>query len=94
MLALAFGWSVSKPDPAPVVTRSELVTPPTADPYAFALSPDGRQIVFVASAEGVQQLWLRPLDQTTAEPLAGTEGAAAPFWAPDGRALGFFADAS
>ena len=94
VLALAFGWSVSKPDPAPVVTRSELVTPPTADPYAFALSPDGRQIVFVASAEGVQQLWLRPLDQTTAEPLAGTEGAAAPFWAPDGRALGFFADAS
>ena len=29
----------------------------------------------------------------TAQPLAGTEGASYPFWAPDGRAIGFFADA-
>ena len=38
------------------------------------------------------QLWLRPLDQVRAQPLAGTEGAGYPFWAPDGRAIGFFAD--
>jgi Tol biopolymer transport system component len=75
------------------LTRLELSTPPTTDPFSFALSPDGRQIVFVAAAEGVSKLWLRPLDQTIAQPLAGTEGASAPFWAPDGRALGFFADA-
>jgi Tol biopolymer transport system component len=70
----------------------ELSTPPTADPFSFALSPDGRQIVFVAEAEGASKLWLRPLDQTTAQPLAGTDRARAPFWAPDGRAIGFFAD--
>ena len=35
---------------------------------------------------------MRPLDQVTALPLAGTEGASYPFWAPDGRAIGFFAD--
>jgi hypothetical protein len=35
---------------------------------------------------------VRPLDQVTAQPLAGTEGASYPFWAPDGRAIGFFAD--
>ena len=28
---------------------------------------------------------------TTAQPLAGTEGATFPFWAPDGRAVAFFA---
>ena len=28
---------------------------------------------------------------TTAQPLAGTEGAASPFWSPDGRSLAFFA---
>ena len=28
---------------------------------------------------------------STAQPLAGTEGASYPFWAPDGRAIGFFA---
>ena len=41
---------------------------------------------------GVPRLWVRPLDQVTAQPLAGTEGASYPFWAPDGRAIGFFAD--
>jgi Tol biopolymer transport system component len=75
------------------VTRLDLVTPPTADPFSFALSPDGRQIVFAAVAEGGAKLWLRSLDQTDARPLAGTEGASAPFWRPDGRAVGFFADA-
>jgi len=28
----------------------------------------------------------------TAQPLAGAEGASFSFWAPDGRAIGFFAD--
>ena len=31
---------------------------------SFALSPDGRQIVFVASGDGASRLWLRPLDAT------------------------------
>jgi serine/threonine protein kinase/Tol biopolymer transport system component len=77
----------------PPVTRLDLVTPPTDDPFSFALSPDGRQVAFVANVSGgAPQLWLRPLDQVTAQPLAGTEGATYPFWAPDGRAVGFFAD--
>ena len=44
-------------------------------PTSFALSPDGRQIVFVASGDGASRLWLRSLAATTAQPLAGTEGA-------------------
>ena len=76
----------------PTVTRLDVVTPPTEDPMSFALSPDGRQLVFVASVENVSRLWVRPLDQTTAQPLPGTDGASYPFWSPDGRALGFFAD--
>ena len=58
---------------------------------SFALSPDGRQIVFVASGDGASRLWLRSLATTTAQPLAGTEGATSPFWAPDSRSVGFFA---
>jgi Tol biopolymer transport system component len=57
----------------------------------FALSADGRQLAFVAMAQGVPRLWVRPLDQLTAHPLAGTDGASYPFWAPDGKAIGFFA---
>ena len=78
--------------PSRLPTRFEIPTPPTSDPVSFALSADGRQLAFVATAEGAPRLWVRPLDQVTAQPLAGTEGASYPFWAPDGRAIGFFAD--
>ena len=37
------------------------------------------------------QLWVRSLDSTAAQPLAGTEDASFPFWSPDSRSLGFFA---
>ena len=63
------------PPPAPPETRVDIVTPATDQPTSFALSPDGRQIVFVASGDGASRLWLRSLATTTAQPLAGTEGA-------------------
>ena len=72
--------------------RTELVTPSTPDPLSLALSPDGRQIVFVAFGERSSQLWLRRLDTENEQPLAGTENASSPFWSPDSRSVGFFAD--
>ncbi len=48
--------------------------------------------VFVAQGGEGSQLFRRPLAQDVAQPLAGTAGAAFPFWAPDGRAIAFFAD--
>ena len=71
--------------------RLEIVTPPGADPAGFAMSPDGRALVFQATVEGKSQLWLRPLDSEAARPLAGTEGAAFPFWSPNNESVGFFA---
>ena len=82
------------PPPAPPEARLDIVTPATDRPRSFALSPDGRQIVFVAPGDGGSRLWLRSLATTTAQPLAGTEGAAYPFWSPDSRSVGFFADKS
>ncbi len=79
------------PSPAPLETRTEIVTPGADDLTSFALSPDGRQIVFVASGDGASRLWLRSLAITTAQPLPGTEGARFPFWAPDSRSIAFFA---
>jgi serine/threonine protein kinase len=77
----------------PPEIRLEVSTPSTTDPFSFAISPDGRRLVFVASNEGKSQLWVRPLDSVTAQPLAGTEGATYPFWSPDSATIGFFADA-
>ncbi len=80
-----------RPSPG-LVTRLDLSTPSSGDPVSFALSPDGRQFVFVAGDGIESRLWLRPLDRADAQPLAGTEGASYPFWAPTGRSIGFFAD--
>jgi Tol biopolymer transport system component len=57
----------------------------------FALSPDGRHIVFVATTSGPARLFLRSLSTLTAKPLSGTEGANYPFWSPDSRFVAFFA---
>ncbi len=57
------------------------------------LSPDGVSIAFVATgADGKTALWIRPMNALEGHMLPGTEGAIFPFWSPDGRALGFFAD--
>lgn len=76
--------------PLPSEMRLHIATPPGN--ASFALSPDGTKIVFAATVDGKSQLWLRSLDSDKAEPLAGTEHAILPFWSPDSRSLGFFAD--
>jgi Tol biopolymer transport system component len=59
----------------------------------FALSPDGRAMVFVANSSGAgPMIWMRSVDQVTARPLPGTEHAQLPFWSPDSRWVGFFAE--
>jgi eukaryotic-like serine/threonine-protein kinase len=79
--------------PAPSEIRLEVNTPSTSDPVSFAISPDGRRLVFLASNEGKSQLWVRSMDSVAAQPLALTDGASYPFWSPDSASVGFFADA-
>jgi serine/threonine protein kinase/Tol biopolymer transport system component len=57
------------------------------------ISPDGTRLVYVATgSDGKQLLWVHPLDSAVPHALAGTDGAAYPFWSPDGRFIGFFAE--
>ena len=69
---------------------------PEASPFALTISPDGRLVAFVARAPDTNRnaLWLRPLAATVAQPLAGTDGASAPFWSSDSSSIGFVADGS
>jgi len=56
------------------------------------ISPDGNALAFIAEGEGKQFLFVRPLHSATAQPLAGTDGAYYPFWSPDSKFIGFFAN--
>jgi Tol biopolymer transport system component len=99
-------FSVLRPAPAPAtgdVVRLSILPPDktlftgpsiaTVSVPQLAISPDGRAIVFTAAAPGARPtLWLRSLDAVTAQLLPGTEGADSPFWSPDDRWIGYFAD--
>jgi len=57
------------------------------------ISPDGARLVFpIQSADGTQMLATRMLDETKPAALPGTENARDPFFSPDGKWIGFFAD--
>lgn len=71
------------------------VQPPTKDGFSntIALSPNGRNLTFVApNPDGLDVLWIRPLDAIDSHAIPGTEGAAYPFWSPDSQSIAFFAD--
>lgn len=94
LAAFATWWLVrpAQTSTSPARLHAELTTPPTTDPASLALSPDGLHVVFVASDDGVPRLWIRELTHASVRPLPGTEHASLPFWRPDGRAIGFFAE--
>jgi Tol biopolymer transport system component len=82
---LYFSGAESGPD-----VRFLVAVPDMPNPLLTTISPDGRKVAFVAAGEGgAPQLFVRPLDSVTAEPLAGTEGATNPFWSPDSRFIAF-----
>jgi eukaryotic-like serine/threonine-protein kinase len=58
----------------------------------LALSPNGQRMVISLYNEGKSQLWLRSLDSPQLQLLAGTDLARGPFWSPDSKSIGFFAD--
>ena len=73
-----------------------MVPPPGASlatEEAPIISPDGRRLAFVAyDAGGTPLLYTSVIgDAAPARPLLKTAGASLPFWSPDGRAIGFFA---
>jgi len=56
---------------------------------SIAVSSDGARVVYVGPASEGRQLWIRERDQLSSTPLPGSEDALQPFFAPDGRSVGF-----
>jgi eukaryotic-like serine/threonine-protein kinase len=94
LLTLGVIWAhfTRRPATDARVFRTSILPPEKSSFEQIALSTDGRQLAFTAATGGKVQLWVRALDSTEAKPLAGTQGAIFPFWSPDSRFIGFFAD--
>jgi len=100
-LVLLAPWR-TVPPPAPLRLSAELgadaslataAGPQVNIGTSVVLSPDGAMLAFVAqkSSTGTPQLYIRRIEQLQATLLTGTEGAASPFFSPDGQAIAFFA---
>ena len=81
-----------------MVTAS--IRPPTGVRFVFTndaggpavISPDGKNIAFTGRCEdGINRLWVRPLNDGAARVLPGTDDCTFPFWSPDGQSVAFFA---
>ena len=89
--AVSFIHFREKPQVAQTL-RYSLALPEDSTLHSFALSPDGRSVVIAALVKGKQQLWLQKMDALQAQPMAFTDDATYPFWSPDSRNIGFFAE--
>jgi eukaryotic-like serine/threonine-protein kinase len=95
VLLLGLGWlslvHFREKPPATAPVRFEIPPPPKTTISTFALSPDGRKLIFDArGADGRSSLWIRPMDSLQARELPGTEGATPdPEWSPDSQYVAF-----
>ncbi|WKW11386.1 protein kinase [Pseudogemmatithrix spongiicola] len=93
--ALAWGLTRDTASSPPPVTRFAIARSGNGEPRdaagsPIAVSPDGRSIAYVGSDSlGGLWLYLRAIDNLVPQQLAGTNGATAPVFSPDGRQLAF-----
>ena len=88
--ASAVWWFATRETPSPMYFNSSVPFPTNY----VALSRDGKRLALVAYSDQANKnvIWLQQVGGRGATVLPGTEGAAYPFWAPNGHSIGFFAD--
>jgi eukaryotic-like serine/threonine-protein kinase len=88
-----FGYLRREPVP-PLTARFDIAAPEDLTSIDMPrVSPDGRYIAFNATdVSGKTRIWIRALNAPSARVLEGTDGTTRPFWSPDSRFLGFFAE--
>ena len=81
-------------DQAPMAALGRFQIALPAGSLSFTLSPDGRNLAFIAPGLNgrTRILWIRPMDSLEPRALPGTENALTPpFWSPDSRFVAFWA---
>ena len=74
----------------PVTQPVRFQIPAPASSLSFTLSPDGRQLAYLAPGPEGFSVWVRALDSLEPRLLPGTGGALTPpFWSPDSRFIAF-----
>ena len=71
------------------LARNQLLSTGT---YPLTLSRDGRFLVYVGEDSGKSQLYVRPLADSIATLIGGTDHASNPILSPDGAWVAYFAD--
>jgi serine/threonine-protein kinase len=94
--AIATTWVQSRREPSGTTVRYPLNFGPDeragdAQGAPFALSPDGKMLVYVGTKAGRRSLFLRNLGELGARQLPGTDEGFQPFFSPDGQWIGFLA---
>ncbi len=104
VLAIALGLAIAgyvERAPQPATTIVAEISPPANTNFVMGgdvagipvISPDGKNLAFAAmDKDGRQRLWVRALNSATARPVEETDEAMYPFWSPDSRSIGFFAN--
>jgi len=87
------GTGVGASTAAPFHAELEIAVPPKSSfASGLALSRDGRQVAIVVRDErGRTRIVVRSIESGETKEVPGSTDALYPFWAPDGRRIGFFA---
>jgi eukaryotic-like serine/threonine-protein kinase len=90
LLPGAFWWRSEKPVQQKMAF-SALFPFPVRD---MAVAPDGHTVAVATHQDGAKKgfIWLFDIGSENATSVPGTEGANFPFWSPDGKSIGFFAE--
>ena len=90
LIVVAVLWRNFKPTEATRYFSAPIQFPA----HDIALAPNGHTLAVVAYRESARKnaIWIYEVGSQGARILPDTEGAAYPFWSPDGRSLAFFGD--
>ena len=96
LTVVAWLWWRAVSHSPPPVTRVSVTLPPDVSLRliihpVIAVSDDGSRMALVANRKGVDQLYVRPINEFEPRLIAGTDDASSPFFSPDGTWIAFFA---